>query len=93
LLFLESRHIRGISKVLTTGVTRHQFHQNWRPNQKWGCWVQCFILRILGSGLSDDWGAETSPSSGYNHMHRHLLSGSMEKEKKKVHMAIFPLEG
>jgi hypothetical protein len=53
-----------------------------------------FILRILGSGLSDNWGAETSPSSGYNHMHRHLLSGSMEKKRKrKVRMAIFPLEG
>jgi hypothetical protein len=53
-----------------------------------------FILRILGSGLSEDWGAETSPSSGYNHMHNHLLSGSTgKKEKKNVYMAIFPLEG
>jgi hypothetical protein len=52
-----------------------------------------FILRILGSDLSDDWGAETSPSSDYNHMHRHLLSGSTEKKEENVHMAIFPLEG
>jgi hypothetical protein len=42
-----------------------------------------FILRILGSGLSEDWGAETSPSSGYNHMHRHLLSGSTGRKKKE----------
>ncbi len=34
-----------------------------------------------------------SPSSGYNHMHRHLLSGSMGKKKENVHMAIFSLGG
>jgi len=49
-----------------------------------------FILRILGSGLSDNWGAETRPSSGYNHMHRHLLSGSMEKKIKKFVWQSFP---
>jgi hypothetical protein len=53
--------------------------------------VQCLFLRILGSDLSDNWGAETSPSSGYNHMHRHLLSGSTGKKKENVHMAIFSL--
>ncbi len=52
-----------------------------------------FILRILGSGLSDDWGAETSPSSGHNHMHRHLLSGSMGKEKKKCSCGNLSLGG
>lgn len=47
-----------------------------------------FTLRILGSGLSDNWCAETSPSSGYIHMHRHPLSGYTWE--KKSYGNLFP---